>query len=132
MTKLFRKDTFQAMSLGNAPLKKLISSATSMVYYSTQADSDLDDILNGLLSWEKFTLTRDFCLSYVADIIDVCDSLDTKDVHLCTSYETHKRHGDKVHKYSRNKNTTWYIIYDIDSCNNVYINKIISNYMTIS
>ena len=36
-----------------------------MVYYSKQADSDLDDILDGLLTWHKVELTRDFCLSYV-------------------------------------------------------------------
>jgi len=103
-----------------------------MVYYSKQADDDLDDILEGLYTWRKYTLTREFCLSYVSDIIDICDSLDTKNVHYSTFYETHKRYGDKVYKYSRNKNTTWYIIYNIDSFNNIYINKIISNYLTIS
>jgi len=103
-----------------------------MVFYSEQADSDLDDILEGLLTWQKITLTREFCLSYISDIVDVCDSLDTKTVHFDAVYETHKRYGEKVHKYSRNKSTTWYIIYDIDLFNNVYINKIISNHLTIS
>ena len=103
-----------------------------MVYYNNKADSDLDNILEGLFTWQKHTLTRDFCLSYVSDIVDVCDSLDAKAFHLNASYETHKRYGEKVHKYVRNKSTTWYIIYDIDECNNVYINKIISNHMTIS
>ena len=102
-----------------------------MVYYSKQADSDLDDILDGLLTWQKHTLTREFCLNYLSDVIDVCDSLDTQIYHSDTSYETHKRYGKKVHKYLRNKNTIWYIIYDIDSYNNIYINKIISNYLTI-
>jgi hypothetical protein len=37
----------------------------------------------------------------------------------------------KVHRYRRNPNTTWYIIYDIDRDNNICINKIISNYLTI-
>jgi len=103
-----------------------------MVYYSNQADSDLDNILEGLLIWQKHTLTREFCLSYVSDIIDVCNGLDTKTVHFIASYETHKRYGKKVHKYVRNKSTTWYIIYDTDTFNNVYINKIISNHLTIS
>jgi hypothetical protein len=103
-----------------------------MVYYSKQADDDLDDILEGLLTWEKIILTRDFCLSYVFDIVSVCDSLDTKTVHLDTFYEIHKRYGKKVYKYTRNKPTTWYIVYDIDSYNNVYVNKIISNYQTVS
>jgi len=103
-----------------------------MVYYSKQADKDLDDILEGLLTWWKHTLTREFCLNYVSDIIDVCDSLDTKTVHFNASYETHKRYGEKVHKYVRNKSTTWYIIYNIDLYHNVYVNKIISNHLTIS
>jgi hypothetical protein len=102
-----------------------------MVYYSKQADSDLDDILNGLLTWQKHTLTREFCLNYLSDIIDICDSLDTQIHHSDTLYETHKRYGKKVHKYMRNKNTVWYVIYDIDFYNNIYINKIISNYLTI-
>jgi len=113
-------------------LKKLIHSATHMVYYSKQADIDLDNILEGLITWQKFTLTREFCLSYVSDIIDVCDSLDSKAVHFDASYETHKRYGEKLHKYVRNKNTTWYIIYDTDIKNNVYINKTINNHHTIS
>ena len=103
-----------------------------MVYYSIEADNDLDEILEGLLSWRKCVLTREFCQSYISDIIDVCDSLDGKSIHFNTVYETHKLYGKKVHKYSRNKSTTWYIIYDIDSNNNIYINKIISNYLTIS
>ena len=103
-----------------------------MVYYSRQADSDLDSILEGLLAWQKVTLTREFCMTYVSDIIDICDSLDSKVVHTNATYETHKRYGNKVHKYSRNKATTWYIIYDVDSNNDVYINKIISNHLTVS
>ena len=103
-----------------------------MVYYSIQASTDLDDILEGLLTWRKYSLTREFCLDYISDIIDVCDSLDTKKFHLNTFYETHKRYGKKVHKYLRNKNTTWYIIYDIDINNNVFIKKIISNHLTVS
>ena len=103
-----------------------------MVFYSIQADNDLDDILEGLHAWRKHTLTREFCLSYISDLVDVCDSLDKKNIHFSAVYESHKLYGDKVHKYVRNKNTTWYIIYDIDISNNVFINKIISNHLTIS
>jgi hypothetical protein len=103
-----------------------------MVYYSKQAENDLDDILDGLLTWQKITLTRDFCIDYISAIIDICDNLDSKVLHTKCVYETHKRYGNKVHNYSRNKSTSWYIIYDIDSYGNVYVNKIISNYLTIS
>ena len=102
-----------------------------MVFYSEQADRDLNNILEGLLYWNKVELSREFCLSYVNDIIDVCDVLDRKIYHFNTFYETHKKYGSKVHTYIRNARTTWYIIYDkID--NNIYINKIISNYLTKS
>ena len=103
-----------------------------MVFYSIQAENDLDEILEGLLTWQKHTLTREFCMNYLSDIIDICDSLDTKTLHFETLYKTHKRYGKKVHKYTRNKNTIWYIIYDIDTYNNIYINKIINNYLTIN
>jgi len=43
----------------------------------------------------------------------------------------HKRIGDKVYKYRRNKNTTWYIIYDYDELNNIVnIKQIIPNHTT--
>ena len=103
-----------------------------MVYYSEQADIDLDEILEGLLTWQKHTLTREFCLNYVSDVIDICDSLDKKTFHTGSVYETHKRFGKKVHKYSRNKSTTWYIIYNVTAANDVYIEKIISNYLTVN
>ena len=103
-----------------------------MVFYSKQAEYDLDDILEGLLTWQKHLLTREFCMSYLSDIIDVCDSLDSKTFHFEALYETHKCYGKKVYKYPRNKNTIWYIVYDIDFHNNVYINKIMNNYLTIN
>jgi len=103
-----------------------------MIYYSPQVYNDLDDILEGLTAWQKHVLTHEFCLNYVLDIIDICDSIDDKPFHLNAFYEIHKRYGKKVHKYSRNRTTTWYIIYDIDSHNNVFINKIISNHLTVS
>ena len=102
-----------------------------MVFYSEQVDRDLDEILEGLLYWSKIELSRAFCLSYISDIIDVCVCLDTKMFHSNVAYETHKQYGEKVHVYKRNANTTWYIIYNkIDK--NIYIEKIISNYMTVS
>jgi len=103
-----------------------------MVYYSKQATDDLDEILKGLLMWRKHSLTREFCVNYISDIVDICDNLSTKRLHFNASYEIHKRYGKKVHKYFRNKSTTWYIIYDIDPNNNIFINKIISNYVTVS
>ena len=101
-----------------------------MVYYSKQTDNDLDEILEGLLTWQKHILTREFCLNYVSDIIDVCNRLSHKSFHIDAVYETHKRYGKKVHKYPRNKSTTWYIIYNVTDTMDIYIEKIISNYLT--
>jgi len=35
-----------------------------------------------------------------------------------------------VHRFDKNKRTQWYYIYDIDEKGDIYINKIISNYLT--
>lgn len=102
-----------------------------MIYYSKQAELDLDEILDGLLNWEKIILTREYCVQYVSDIIDVCDALDKEPIHLDTTYSEHKQYGTKVYKYARNKHTVWYIIYNIDPAGNIFINKIINNYQTI-
>jgi hypothetical protein len=46
--------------------------------------------------------------------------------------EDHLKHGAYAYPYKRNKKTTWYIVYDIDSSCHVFVNKIISNYQTVS
>ena len=103
-----------------------------MVFYSEQADRDLDEILDGLLlCWSKIELSREFCLSYISDIIDTCDCLVAKTFHSSAIYETHKQYGAYVHRYKRNANTIWYVIYN-KAGENVYVEKILSNYLTSS
>ena len=58
-----------------------------------------------------------------------CDNLDKQTVHFNTTYEDHKKYGEKVYKYQRNQDTTWYIIYNIKN-ETIYIEKIINNYNT--
>jgi plasmid stabilization system protein ParE len=102
-----------------------------MVCYSDTAKSDLRNILWGLANWEVHPLGYELAEKYVEEIRTVCDNLDKKQFHLSAIYETHKKYGSKVHTYTRNARTTRYIIYNkIDS--NIYINKIISNYLTKS
>lgn len=60
----------------------------------------------------------------------VCDSPDMKIYHANTVYPVHKLYGSKVYTYKRNRQTTWYIIYNLDRHGNVFINKIMSNYQT--
>jgi len=103
-----------------------------MVYYSAIAQQDLIEIFWGLLTWEKHPLEYNHASTYLDDIYDVCNSLDQMSHHANTRYQIHKRFGNKVYKYRRNKNTTWYIIYDYDSTNNiVYIKHLIPNHTTI-
>jgi len=102
-----------------------------MVLYSPQALDDFDDIFEGLLHWHKIELSDQFTIDYVDELKKQCESISSMQIHLSTTYPDHKRFGKKVHRYRRNLNTTWYIIYDIDDENNIYINKIMSNYLTV-
>jgi len=102
-----------------------------MVYYSTTATADFKQILLGLITWTKHQLTYEHALSYVDDIHAVCDSLSNKNMHQQASYEVHRKHGAYVHAYKRNKATTWYIIYNVTVSNDIWIEKIISNHLTI-
>jgi len=104
----------------------------NMVLFKQTARQDLEEIRIGLLYWEKIELSKSFIHSYMDDIIDECYSLDKKNIRFKATYNDHLKHGTYVHTYKRNTKTTWYIIYNIDEKGNVLINRIISNYMTVS
>jgi len=57
-----------------------------------------------------------------------CISLEFKSHHFITVFPNHKQFGKHVHRYQRNKNTTWYIVYDKDEYFNIYIQRIFSNH----
>ena len=103
-----------------------------MVYYSPLARKDLGNILYGLLLWPKHPLDLEHAKQYVRDIEKTCRTLDGKFYHLKTSYDIHKTYGKYVHSYKRNRNTCWYIIYNIDLFNDVFIERIMNNYMTVT
>jgi hypothetical protein len=103
-----------------------------MVFVSRQVKIDLDNIIIGLLEWDKIELTVPEVMQYVDDISDICYKLGNSSYHHPAQYKEHLKYGKYSHSYKRNKNTTWYIIYDIDLYNHIYVNKIISNYLTIS
>jgi len=103
-----------------------------MVFIKRQAKIDLDNIVVGLLEWKKITLSVAEVMKYVDDIADICNQLESSVYHCHAKYKEHLKYGKYSYPYKRNKNTTWYIIYDIDSNNNVFVNKIISNYLTVS
>jgi hypothetical protein len=101
-----------------------------MVYINEVARKDLYNILVGLANWEKHPLELEHAEEYVDDITDICYTLDSQLYHANTVYPIHKCYGSKVYKYKRNPNTTWYIIYNLDKYDNVFVNKIISNHLT--
>jgi hypothetical protein len=103
-----------------------------MVFINRQAKIDLDNIVIGLLEWGKIELTVDEVIQYVDDIVAICYQLDAFVHHHKATYNDHLKYGAYSYPYKRTKQTIWYIIYDINPQNNILVNKIISNYMTIS
>jgi hypothetical protein len=103
-----------------------------MVFISDQAKIDLDNIVIGLLEWEKVILTVDEVMRYVDDIVDICYHLDAVDYRHRATYEEHLKHGAYVYPYKRNPKTIWYIVYDVDLSGIIFVKKIISNYLTVS
>lgn len=103
----------------------------SNVYIAPQAVEDLKNIFTGLINWKKGALEIEHALQYVDDIEKQCYSIGSKTYHSKAKHPTHKLFGDKVFVYRRNPSTDWYIIYTIDKATNIFITKIISNYLTI-
>ncbi len=104
-----------------------------MVLFSHLAENDLSNIFIGLTYWKKHCLELKHVEKYVNDIVDVCERIDKITFHTDVQYEIHKQYGKKVFTYKRNKNTCWYIIYDIDTTTNtIYIQHITSNHITLS
>ncbi len=102
-----------------------------MVISSLAARQDLEDILYGLVTWEKHPLEVTHAVSYIDDLTVEIDAICKQSFHLNCYYDQHKKYGEKVYRYKRNQNTHCHIIYDWDIFNRVvYINKIINNYLT--
>lgn len=101
-----------------------------MVFYSQKAIENLSDILTGLVSWVKHPLAIEHAIKYVSEIRMTCDKLDTRTFHFNAQLYNHKKYGEKVYNYKRNKLTIWFIIYNLDQHGNVYIQRIISNHIT--
>jgi hypothetical protein len=107
-----------------------------MVFYKQSALDDIEEIFIGLLEWctkdnRQLRMTFDEVWDYRNDLFNVGNSLDTLSYNAETQYETHKQYGKYVYRYNRNRRTQWNFIYDIKG-ENVFINKIVSNYVTIN
>jgi len=106
-----------------------------MVEFSEQARIDLENIFDGLLNWKtpngQYYLDNNQVINYHNDILDVCEYLDKLTYHAEAKYSDHLRFGDYVYAYKRNMKTIWYIIYNMNM-NKIFVEKIMSNYLTIS
>jgi len=103
-----------------------------MVIFNSQSEDDLVLILYGLLTWDKHSISIEHAHAYLNDLKSECYSIEAKTYHFKTTKPEHKKYGSNIHTYKRNKQTQWYIIYEIDNFNNILINHITSNHLTIS
>ena len=103
-----------------------------MVYYSEVAEDDLHDILIGLATWKKMSLSFEQATNYVKDIRKAGNNICQLSYHQNVTYESHRVYGNKVYRYKRSASTMWYIIYDWNEVKKIaYVNKIMSNYLTV-
>ncbi|MDR2853680.1 MAG: hypothetical protein LBV31_00045 [Prevotellaceae bacterium] len=102
-----------------------------MVLYKREALADLENIRLGLLNWNKIQLTEEFVIAYMFDIKTICDALDKKRLHHKATYDDHKKFGTYIHSYKRNSSTMWYIVYNVEG-DDIFVNKILNNYQTVS
>ena len=106
-----------------------------LVIISQGFRDDLENCFDSLM-FPKFKnrppLTYEEAHNYIDDIADLALLLGEKKRHADCVYEIHKQYGGKVIRYDRNKNTQYYIIYDLDEEKNIiHIKRLIANHVTI-
>jgi len=107
-----------------------------MVFYNQSALDDIEQIFIGLLEWDtkdnkQVRMTFDEVWDYRNNLVSIGNTLDSLSYNAETQYEMHKQYGKYVYRYNKNQRTQWYFIYDKVG-ENVFINKIINNYLTIN
>ena len=105
-----------------------------MVFYNKSALDDIEDIFVGLLGWhtkgnKQLRMTFEEVWNYRNDLLNIGNSLDSLSYDTVTQYEIHKRYGKYVYRHNKNQRTQWYFIYDKIG-EDIFINKIINNYLT--
>ncbi len=105
-----------------------------MVYWNKTAISDIDTIFRGLLEWKTINgqthLTYDAAVAYLENLRAIFDRIDLLYFHHKATYGLHKMFGEYVYRYRRNARTSWYACYDMLR-DRVYLNRILSNYLTL-
>ena len=105
-----------------------------MVFFNKSALDDIEEIFVGLLAWSTNNGQPIMSFNEVWDyrnaLFNAGNLLDSLTFDVKAKYNIHKQYGQFVCQYNRNRHTQWYFIYDKIG-NNVFINKIVSNYQTI-
>lgn len=102
-----------------------------MVIYNDIAVSDLENIMYGLVIWEKHPLAFEHAQKYVKELRMECDTISKRSYHRDCKFKTHLKHGYKVYVYKRNAQTQWNLIYNWEEQNRIaFVNKILSNHIT--
>ncbi|MCL2435524.1 MAG: hypothetical protein FWD09_05225 [Lentimicrobiaceae bacterium] len=106
-----------------------------MVFYNKSALDDIEQIFIGLLEWQtkdnqQLRMTYDEVWNYRDSLFHIGNTLDILPYHAKAQYEMHKQFGKYAYRYNKNQRTQWYFIYDRIG-EDIFINKIINNYMTI-
>ena len=106
-----------------------------LVVISRKFRDDLEDCFDALM-FPKFgnrpPLTYEEAHKYIDDIADFALSLGEIKYHADCVYKIHKQYGEKAIRYNRNKNTQYYVIYDLDEeKNTIYVERLITNHITI-
>jgi hypothetical protein len=104
-----------------------------MIVFSQQSGADLEDCLDALM-FPKYKnrppLTFEEAHDYVDEIVEFVYSISEKATHTNCIFDTHKKYGEKVVRYERNKYTQYYIIYNVDVAGNIYVERIMTNHIT--
>ena len=105
-----------------------------MIVLSQRCKNDLEDCFDALM-FPKYNnrtpLSFEDAHKYIDDIVNFAYSIAFKAIHVNCFYDEHKRYGAKVARYDRNKYTQYYIIYNINEYDDIYIERIITNHITI-
>ncbi|GHT50621.1 hypothetical protein FACS189440_18360 [Bacteroidia bacterium] len=104
------------------------------VFWKDKALYDLDDCLDALM-FPKYNNRPPFsyeeAIDYRDNVMAFAFALRDKVLHTDCKYEIHKMYGEKVARYERNKNTQYYIIYNIDTIGDIFIERIMTNHITL-
>ena len=97
------------------------------VFIKTRASNNLKKIFERLITQKRYNLSRTEALAYIDELKNICYSLIFLDYHYAATRIEHRKFGQKVHTYTRNWQTEWYFIYDIDKYENIIIKRIMCN-----